>query len=144
MTFRPVPLNTWLICVNAVLRTALNETDFESARNVMTFSILTTCIVSTSPVERDYLSARIALHDIFKSLRYWMYCFDIIQSGKAGMIGVVETGGDVLKLRREMCRMHVYDDTQIEILEKVNEDYKLDLDMESLLEETPSSGLVCA
>ena len=103
----------------------------------MTFCILTTCIVSTSPVERDYLSARIALHDIFKSLRYWMYCFDIIQSGKAGMIGVVETGGDVLKLRREMCRMHVYDDTQIEILEKVNEDYKLDLDMESLLEETP-------
>ena len=122
---------------NAVLRTALNETDFESARNVMTFSILTTCIVSTSPIERDYLSARIALHDIFKSVRYWMYCFDIIQSGKAGIIGVVETGGDVLKLRREMCRMHVYDDTQIEILEKVNEDYKLDLDMESLLEETP-------
>ena len=83
---------------NAVLRTVFNESDFESARNVMTFCILTTCIVSTSPIERDYLSTRIGLHDIFKSVRYWMYCFDIIQSGKAGISGVVETGSDVLKL----------------------------------------------
>ena len=117
---------------NAVLRTALNEGDFESARNVMTFSILTTCLISTAPVERDHLSARIAVHDIFKSLRYWMYCFDIIHSGEAGIIGVVETGGDVLKLRREMCRMHVSDDIQIAILEKVNEEYNLELDLENL------------
>ena len=102
----------------------------------MTFSILTTCLISTAPVERDHLSARIAVHDIFKSLRYWIYCFEIIHSGEAGIIGVVETGDDVLKLRREMCRMHVSDDIQIAILEKVNEEYNLDLDLENLLEET--------
>ncbi len=122
---------------NAVLRTALNEGDFESARNIMNFSMLTCCIISQKPVARDALSKRISSHDLFKTVGYWLYSFERIFRGEAGIISESEEGAPILKLRREMCRMKVYDDVQIKVMETVNLDHELKLEVETILEEDP-------
>ena len=52
----------------------------------MNFSMVTSCITSKKPLQRDTLSKRISTHDLFKTVEYWQYSFEKMVIGEFGVM----------------------------------------------------------